>query len=200
MMTRDRQARQILYLAGSLAALVLGYVLFRQLYLGSSRFAFAQETILVFVGAVATIFLTAMLLNRQTELELSKEARVRLFDQKNAVYMAAIEKVAQIAEQRDPDPALIDDLRVIGHKLAVIASPEVIRSFQAVLDRLLRGLRDGNLSNADAEEVMHAVAELTIGMRFDMLDEIGTAQNDAAQDLIRRNSRQMEQLDDLDEA
>ncbi len=192
--------REIVWLAGILAALVLGYALYHQLYVGASSFPFVQETILVFLGAVATIFLTAMLLNRQTELELSKEARVHLFDQKNSVYMSAIEKVAEIAEQRDPDPALIDELRVIGHKLAVIASPEVIKSFQSVLDKLMRGLRDGNLTNADAEEVMHAVAELTIGMRCDMLDEIGSAEKGAAQELIRRNSRQMERLDDLDEA
>ena len=76
----------------------------------------------------------------------------------------------------------------------------MIKSFQSVLDRLLRGLNDGNLTNADAEEVMHAVAELTIGMRSDMLDEIGSAKNDTAQELIRRNSLQMERLDDLDEA
>ena len=76
----------------------------------------------------------------------------------------------------------------------------MIKSFQSVLDRLLRGLNDGNLTNADAEEVMHAVAELTIGMRCDMLDEIGSAKNDTAQELIHRNSRQMERLDDLDEA
>ncbi|RJX70552.1 hypothetical protein D6858_02150 [Tsuneonella suprasediminis] len=192
--------REIVWLAGILAALVFGYALYHELYVGASRFPFAQETILVFLGAVATIFLTAMLLNRQTELELSKEARVHLFDQKNSVYMAAIEKVAEIAAKRDPDPDLIDELRVIGHKLAVIASPEVIKSFQSVLDRLLRGLNDGNLTNADAEEVMHAVAELTLGMRSDMLDEIGSAKNDTAQELIRRNSRQMERLDDLDEA
>ena len=52
----------------------------------------------------------------------------------------------------------------------------MIKSFQSVLDRLLRGLNDGNLTNADAEEVMHAVAELTLGMRCDMLDEIGSAE------------------------
>lgn len=200
MAEKSRRSREIIYLVGILAALVLGYSLYRQLYVGADGAPFAQETILVFLGAVATIFLTAILLNRQTELELSKEARVLLFDQKNSVYMSAIEKVAEIAEQRDPDPELIDELRVIGHKLAVIASPEVIQSFQSVLDRLLRGLRDGNLTNADAEEVMHAVAELTIGMRCDMLDEIGSSDKGDAQELIRRNSRQMERLDDLDEA
>ncbi|WP_120252574.1 hypothetical protein [Sphingobium sp. YG1] len=191
---------EVVGLAGIFAALVFGYALYHELYVIASRFPFAQETILVFLGAVATIFLTALLLERQTELELSKDARVHLFDQKNSVYMAAIEKVAESAAKRDPDPALIDELRVIGHKLAVIASPEVIKSFSSVLGRLLRGLNDGNLTNADAEEVMHAVAELTLGMRCDMLDEIGSAKNDTAQELIRRNSRQMERLDDLDEA
>lgn len=199
MTTAKSHSLRSVYLALMVGVLALGYMLYRQLYLSANTAPFAQEMVLVFVGAVATIFLTAALLNRQTELELSKEARVLLFDQKNAVYMAAIEKVAEIVERRERKPSLIDELRVIGHKLAVVGSPEVVRSFQTVLDQLLEGLDDGTLSNTDAEEIMHAVAELTISMRRDMLNEVGTGREDSAKMLIRKNSRQMERLDDLDD-
>ena len=146
---RKRQPHDFIWLVASLLVLVFGYLLFRQIYDASESLPFAQETILVFLGAVATIFLTAVLLNRQTELELSKEGRVLLFDQKNAVYMAAVEKIAEIVEEQRHDPQLIDELRVIGHKLAIVGSAPVIGAFRTVLDLLLGGLRDGELDNKD---------------------------------------------------
>lgn len=194
---RKRQGHDFIWLVASLLVLVFGYPLFRQIYDASESLPFAQETILVFLGAVATIFLTAVLLNRQTELELSKEGRVLLFDQKNAVYMAAIEKIAEIVEEQRHDPRLIDELRVIGHKLAIVGSAPVIRAFRTVLDLLLGGLRDGALDNKDAEDIMHAVAEVTFAMRQDLLTEIGAGWEQAEREMIVGNSQRMERLDDL---
>ena len=199
-MQENRQKRQphdFIWLVASLLVLVFGYLLFRQIYDASESLPFAQETILVFLGAVATIFLTAVLLNRQTELELSKEGRVLLFDQKNAVYMAAVEKIAEIVEEQRHDPQLIDELRVIGHKLAIVGSAPVIGAFRTVLDLLLGGLRDGELDNKDAEDIMHAVAEVTFAMRQDLLTEIGAGWEQAEREMIVGNSRRMERLDDL---
>tara|TARA_Y100000114_G_scaffold146356_1_gene156979 strand:+ start:20116 stop:20745 length:630 start_codon:yes stop_codon:yes gene_type:complete len=199
-MQENRQKRQphdFIWLVASLLVLVFGYLLFRQIYDASESLPFAQETILVFLGAVATIFLTAVLLNRQTELELSKEGRVLLFDQKNAIYMAAVEKIAEIVEEQRHDPQLIDELRVIGHKLAIVGSAPVIGAFRTVLDLLLGGLRDGELDNKDAEDIMHAVAEVTFAMRQDLLTEIGAGWEQAEREMIVGNSRRMERLDDL---
>ena len=199
-MQENRQKRQphdFIWLVASLLVLVFGYLLFRQIYDASESLPFAQETILVFLGAVATIFLTAVLLNRQTELELSKEGRVLLFDQKNAVYMAAVEKIAEIVEEQRHDPQLIDELRVIGHKLAIVGSAPVIGAFRTVLDLLLGGLRDGELDNKDAEDIMHAVAEVTFAMRQDLLTDIGAGWGQAEREMIVGNSRRMERLDDL---
>lgn len=194
---QKRQPHDFIWLVASLLVLVFGYLLFRQIYDASESLPFAQETILVFLGAVATIFLTAVLLNRQTELELSKEGRVLLFDQKNAVYMAAVEKIAEIVEEQRHDPQLIDELRVIGHKLAIVGSAPVIGAFRTVLDLLLGGLRDGELDNKDAEDIMHAVAEVTFAMRQDLLTEIGAGWGQAEREMIVGNSRRMERLDDL---
>lgn len=199
-----RPHRSLLFIAGSIIAGVVGYLFSRELYLAGAKMPFAQEAILVFAGAIATIFLTAALLNRQTELELSKEGRVLLFDKKNEVYMGAIEMIADIVEKQRHDPELIDELRILNHKLAVIGSAHVIENFNEVLNRLHRGLRDGNLSDADAREVMMALARLTCAMRRDMLDEVAMGDRGGEQErvsaLILRNSRQSEDLDDLEEA
>ena len=84
-----------------------------------------------------------------------------ILQQQSAIYMACIEKVAKIVESIRHDAVLIDDLRVLNHQLAVVASEEVGVRFEAVLDALLSGFADGALSGADGEKVMQSVAVVT---------------------------------------
>ena len=197
---RNRKHRRVdlAYMVLAVAILVVGYSAFRFLFYAGEGAVFAQESILVLLGAVATIFITATLLNRQTELELRKEGSVLLLEQKNTVYMTAIEIVADIVEGRRYDDDLVDALRVLNHKLAVVGSGEVITAFRAVLDNLLTGLGHGELSEEAAERVMHAIAEVTIAMRADVLSEIGGEIDDTVRDAILANSRGMERIDDLE--
>ena len=179
------------------ASLGIGvYFMFRAMYLVEEPLPFAQEMTLVFLGAVVTIALTAALLNRQTELELRKEGRVIILQQQCDIYMSCIEKVAEIVEKSEHDERLIDDLRVLNHKLAVVASEEVLTCFEAVLDTLLAGLTDGVLVEADGEKVMQSVADLTSAMRSDVVQSTAPTSKNTAE-TIRRNSRRMERLDDL---
>ena len=125
--------------------------------------------ILVFLGAAATIYLTAVLLNRQTELELRKEGQVLLFQQKHDTYMRVIEKVAEIVERERHDFALIDELRVISHKLAVVGSAPVVEAFRRVLDLLVDGLEiPGKIVSVQlkrhhkvAQNFVHSVASVS---------------------------------------
>lgn len=188
----------MIYIGLAAVLLVAGYAAFRMLFHAGEGAVFAQEAILVLLGATATIFITATLLNRQTELELRKEGSVLLLEQKNTVYMSAIETVADIVEGRCYDDELIDALRVLNHKLAVVGSREVIAAFHLVLDKLLKGLSGGALDEAAAEDVMHAIAEVTVAMRMDMLAEIGDEIDEDVRRAILSNSRGMERIDDLE--
>ncbi len=176
----------------------VGYLGFRYFYGFSGDFPFAQELVLVFLGAVATVLITGMLINRQTELELRKEGKVLLLDQKNSVYMAVTEKVAEIVEHARWDDAMIADLRVINHRLAIIGSAAVIADFQQVLKSLQAGLADGELTDAQADAVMDALARLTFAMRADLLGEIVGDDQRAVLEQIMANSRSVEAVDDLD--
>ncbi|WP_199172858.1 hypothetical protein [Stenotrophomonas maltophilia] len=93
------RGRDVAYLVISIVLVGVGYAAYRGLYFVGENVPFAQEMILVFLGAAATIYLTAVLLNRQTELELRKEGQVLLFQQKHDTYMRVIEKVAEIVER-----------------------------------------------------------------------------------------------------
>ena len=190
------RSRDLAYLVVAVVCGIGIYFMFRTMYMAEEPLPFAQEMTLVFLGGVVTIALTAALLNRQTELELRKEGRVIILQQQCAIYMACIEKVAKIVESIRHDAVLIDDLRVLNHQLAVVASEEVVVRFEAVLDALLSGFADGALSGADGEKVMQSVADLTTAMRSDVLQNTALTSTNAAS-AIRQNSRRMEQLDDL---
>ena len=190
------RSRDLAYLVVAVVCGIGIYFMFRTMYMAEQPLPFAQEMTLVFLGGVVTIALTAALLNRQTELELRKEGRVIILQQQCALYMACVEKVAKIVESIRHDAVLIDDLRVLNHQLAVVASEEVVVRFEAVLDALLSGFADGALSGADGEKVMQSVADLTMAMRSDVLQNTALASTNAAS-AIRQNSRRMEQLDDL---
>ncbi|MFH8654749.1 hypothetical protein ACH37Y_18790 [Sphingomonas paucimobilis] len=190
------RSRDLAYLVVAVVCGIGIYFMFRTMYMAEEPLPFAQEMTLVFLGGAVTIALTAALLNRQTELELRKEGRVIILQQQCAIYMACIEKVAKIVENIRHDAVLIDDLRVLNHQLAVVASEEVVVRFEAVLDALLSGFADGALSGADGEKVMQSVADLTTAMRSDVLQNTALTSTNAAS-AIRQNSRRMEQLDDL---
>lgn len=184
--------------AAAAAALGIGIVfVFRSMYLAEDILPFAQEMTLIFLGAVVTIILTAALLNRQTDLELRKEGRVIILQQQCDIYMACIEKVAEIVETARHDAKLIDELRVLNHKLAVVASAGVVSSFEQVLESLQSGFADGTLSDGDGERVMNAVADLTIAMRSDVLHAAAFPSQNTER-AVRLNSRRMEKLDDLE--
>ena len=190
------RSRDLAYLVVAVVCGIGIYFMFCTMYMAEEPLPFAQEMTLVFLGGAVTIALTAALLNRQTELELRKEGRVIILQQQCAIYMACIEKVAKIVENIRHDAVLIDDLRVLNHQLAVVASEEVVVRFEAVLDALLSGFADGALSGADGEKVMQSVADLTTAMRSDVLQNTALTSTNAAS-AIRQNSRRMEQLDDL---
>lgn len=184
--------------AAAAAALGIGIVfVFRSMYLAEDTLPFAREMTLIFLGAVVTIILTAALLNRQTDLELRKEGRVIILQQQCDIYMASIEKVAEIVETARHDAKLIDELRVLNHKLAVVASAGVVSSFEQVLESLQSGFADGTLSDGDGEGVMNAVADLTIAMRSDVLHAAAFPSQNTER-AVRLNSRRMEKLDDLE--
>ncbi|RTM08493.1 MAG: hypothetical protein EKK31_08705 [Hyphomicrobiales bacterium] len=192
------RARDLAYALFSIAIGGAAYLAFREMFVESEPVPFAREVVLVFLGAVATIYLTAVLLNRQTELELRKEGQVIILQKKNDIYMACIEKVAQIVETALHNDDLIDELRVLNHKLAVLGSSDVIASFENVLDTLISGLRDGKLNSEDGSNIMKAVAEMTSAMRRDILEEIAAGNRRTTREAILRNSNRMQHLDRIE--
>lgn len=81
---------------------------------------------------------------------------------------------------------------------AVVGSAPVVEAFRRVLDLLVDGLEDGQLNGNDAEQVMHAVAEVTIAMRSDISSDNDPEALRSAAETIMANSRKIERLDDIE--
>ncbi len=96
------------------------------------------------------------------------------------------------------DTKLIDELRVLSHKLAVVASAGVVSSFEQVLESCRSGFAHGTLSDEEPRGgVMNAVADLTIAMRSDVLHAAAFPSQNTER-AVRLNSRRMEKLGDLE--
>jgi hypothetical protein len=187
-MIENRQVILFLYIV----AMVAGYFAFRLLYGVSDSFPFSQELLLVFLGAIATILITALLLNQQTELELRKEGQVLLLDQKSTTYMALIDHIGEIVEKGRLDPDGVAELRVLNHKLAMIGSADVIGQFSDVLRRLDTATEDQAISDAEQAQIMQSVAVLTYHMRRDLLGRIEGEDDQQVLQKIVANSNDLE--------
>lgn len=170
----------------------VSYLTFRYLYGISGDFPFSQEILLVFIGAVATVLITAILINQQTELELRKEGQVLLLDQKSATYTALIEHIGEIVEKGSMDPAELGELRILNHKLAMIGSAAVIRKFNDVLDLLDEAMRGETIEEATRTRLTRAVAILTHHMRRDLLGRIEDEDDSAVLQDIVANTEDLE--------
>lgn len=187
-LVENKQVILFLYIAAMLA----GYFAFRLLYGVSDSFPFSQELLLVFLGAIATILITALLLNQQTELELRKEGQVLLLDQKSTTYMALIDHIGEIVEKGRLDPDAFAELRVLNHKLAMIGSADVIDQFGNVLRRLDDATRDQAINDEEQTWIMQSVAVLTYYMRRDMLGRIEGEDDQLVLKKIVSNSNDLE--------
>lgn len=174
------------------AVLAGGYLVFRYFYEISGDFPFSQEMLLVFIGAIATVLITALLLIQQTDLELRKEGQVLLLDRKAEAYNALIDHIGEIVEKGRMDAAALAELRVLNHKLAMLASAEVIKRFSEVLAQLDAAGRDALVDPREQRDVMRAVAVLTFWMRRDLLGGIDRENEEAVMAAIEANNADLE--------
>lgn len=172
-----------------LVTIVAGYLGFRFFYGIAGDFPFSQELLLVFIGAIATVLITALLLNQQTELELRKEGQVLLLNQKSTIYEALIEHVGEVVERGRMEPSELAELRILNHKLAMIGSALVIRHFNDVLQRLDKAITDERFDAREQDDIMRSVAVLTYYMRRDLLGRVEHEDDSAVlRDILANNA------------
>ena len=150
-----------------------GYFFLRLAYHMSDKTPFTQEIILIVLGTLATILITALLLNKQTSVELEKEQSVKFIDLKTNTYEDLINTIEEIVIAESIDNTQLTKLKFHTHRLAIFASPDVLKEYRNFLDVFDETIsKDREVSVDDANALSHALAKLTIYIRTDLIGEL----------------------------
>ncbi len=166
--TRENLALMVL----TLLLMAGGYIFLRYAYHVADHLPFSQEVVLILLGTLITIFITALLLNKQTSVELMKEENIKFLELKTETYLELINHLEQIMLAAEADRAARIHLRILASKLAIIASPAVLAQFEQLIRVFSKIAQDQAILDDEGNQLMHQLALLTVEMRADLVGEL----------------------------
>lgn len=194
----DKLSREnILYMMLSAILVVGGYWFLRYAYHVADQAPFSQEIVLIILGTIITVLITAILLNKQTEVELKKEENIKFIELKTDIYIQLIDHLEQVIINRDIDNKDKIRLRILAHKLAIVASPEVLTQFEEFVDRFTKITFDHEVNERDANIIMDQLAALSIYIREDLIGDIDLREGVDQKKLARQIRENSDSLQDL---
>lgn len=192
-----KTTRNVLLMALTAVTFVGGYAFLRYAYHVADRFPFTQEIVLVFLGTMATVLITALLLNKQTAVELQKEQNIRFLELKRKTYEDLINQIEDIVLSKNVTHEDIVRFQFITHRLAIASSPPVLEEYYNFLEALNAAARDKSISGEDPRKLSESLANLTIRIRADLIGEADVAgdySREQIRGLILRNSDESMEL------
>ena len=161
-----------------------GYVFLRLAYHMSDNMPFTQEIILVILGTLATILITAILLNKQTSVELEKEQSVKFIELKSETYRELISLIESIVLHESITREELTQLQFQTHRLAIFASPAVLEEYKNFLTLFHEQVAHDNfVSIQDANLLSEALAKLTVYIRADLVGELDAQSSRSARQI-----------------
>ena len=188
----NKRLQSLLYLTLTAITVVGGYFFLRYAYKISDSLPFSQEIVLIVLGTVATVLITALLLNKQTEVELQKEQQVRFFELKSDIYLGLLDHIEAVLLRQSASREDAVKLQFFAHKLSLVASPEILGEFERFLEAYNLALADQKVSPTDNANINKALAELTIKIRSDLVGDhdetVGISKTSIARQ-VRKNMK-----------
>ena len=163
--------QNIIYLALSVLLVVGGYLWLRSAYAAARQWPFTQEILLVILGIVATVLITALLLNKQTEVELEKEWSIKFTDMKADTYLSLLDHIEKHLASGGITPEERLRLQFLTHRLALVAAPNVLEEYERFLEVFNSAGSDSVFSTEEVDLVHEALARLTAEIRQDLVGE-----------------------------
>ncbi len=191
----SKKSTQIVFLLLSLMTLVAGYAYLRYAYKVTDNTPFTQEIVLVILGTVATIFFTALLLNQQTAVEIDKEQRIKFLDLKARTYEKLLDLMEQMSLADHFTDKELTNLQFITHRLAIVASPDVLNEYQNFL-KVVSGISQDKSFSGDKEVLSDALSALTVQIRQDLIGGDPSVHYSMSQikEMITNNSQQSSEI------
>lgn len=157
----------------SIAGIVLGittYFLFRELYNLNDNFPYSQEILAALIGTLITILITALLLNKQTEVEMLKEENLKILELKTNIYNELFNYIEDLFLKQEVTKQDIIKLKLINQKLSTIASIDVLKNFERFIDKFNIVSEDKKIINEDVDELLEILSDLSNAIRYDLLE------------------------------
>jgi len=186
----------LLYFTLAFFLVVGGYIFLRYEYYVANEFPFTQEFILVILGVIATVLVTALLLNKQTEVELRKEGNIKFLDLKTRIYMEFLEHLEEIMRRRKVSHEDDVELQFLTHKLALVASPDVLQQYHQFLEVFADATEDDTIHEEEEDSINEALARLTVSIRRDLVGELDDQTDFTANQISRQIIKNIHTLDD----
>jgi len=177
--------KRLLLLALTAVTVVGSYLFLRAAYQVAQPMPFTQEVVLVILGTLATVLITALLLNQQTAVEIEKEQNIKFIEMKTRTYEQLIARIEEMSMAGRIGEQDLIRLRFITHRLALVASPEVLEEYHSFLETLGRCAADGEIGG-DSDVLAAALARLTVRIRADLIGEADAMEADYSAAQIQR--------------
>lgn len=174
--------KELFYLALTLVTFVAGYFFLRYAYKVSDTTPFTQEIVLIILGTIATVFITSLLLNKQTSVEIEKEQSIKYLELKTKIYEGLLDLMEELATKEKLNKEDITKLQFVTHKLAIVASPDVLVEYNNFLQSVSILSQDGSFQN-DSKGMSDALCSLTVTIRSDLLHEHHTRKHYSLNDI-----------------
>jgi len=193
-MTQQHKSTLLLFLTAT--TFIGGYIFLRYAYKVTDTLPFAQEIVLIVLGTVATVLITALLLNKQTEVEIEKEQTIKFIEMKTATYEHLIQRIEAMSLADEITNADLMRLRFITHRLAIVSSPAVLQEYHNFLSVLGDSTEDGAIHN-DYDQLSTALAKLTVAIRSDLLGQSDSLSGHSQQHIRRMILRNADESSSL---
>ena len=162
-----------------------GYAFLRYAYKVSDEFPFTQEIALIFLGTLATVLITALLLRKQSEVELEKERTVKYLELKSSVYLEVIRELEELLLNRQFEQEQMMQLEFLAHKVAIVASANFLRAYGEFLQDIQRYMKGESLTEQESDLISMRLGQLTVEMRRDLIGELDEA-DEVSQQVIHK--------------
>ncbi len=159
------------YLIISLVTFIAGYLFLRYAYSSTQNIPFAQEIVLIVLGTIVTIAITAALLNKQSEVEIEKEQRVKIFDLRATLYFELIEFIERIITKGTISQNDMIALEFLTHKISIIANVAVLKEYSNFIKTIKNTSLDSKISVLESEELSSDLAKLCGKIRYDLISK-----------------------------
>ncbi len=169
---RRLRRENLIYLLLSAVLVVGGYFFLRFAYRVSDSMPFTQEIVLIALGTIVTVMITAMLLNKQTEVELKKEENIKFLELKTSIYFDLLNRIEEILLAGRSTPQDLVRMRFLTHRLSLVASPEVLAQYESFVRRFQAAAQDQTFAVDEANDIDRELARLSVYIREDLVGEL----------------------------